>query len=197
MFRIRRRSLVIALCLSVLPLLDAWAGEPSLTVARLVARLAQSGGSSVRFSEERRLQHLTAPLFAEGTLTFEPPGTLERLVLQPKWEKMVAEGGLLTIQTNKRDLPARFLLSDYPTLDAMTTTLRSLFAGDVHVLQRLHEVMLACEGDAWLLTLIPRVAAWSEAIREVQVAGSGRSVRSITVTEAGGDILVITILGKP
>lgn len=192
----RRRSVVGVLCLGLLPSFGAWAGETSLTVARLVAQLAQNDGSSVRFSEERRLQHLTEPLFAEGTLTFEPPGTLERLMLRPKWEKVVVEGGLLTIQANKRDEPTKLLLSDYPALDAMTTTLRSLFAGEADALQRLHEATLVSEGDAWSLTLIPRAAAWREAVREIQVTGSGRSVLSITVTEVSGDASVITILGK-
>ncbi len=197
---------MVALCLGIPATGAAWlsasiwanagAGEPPLTVERLVTALTEDREVTVRFSEERRLHYLTEPIVFEGTLTFNPPDYMERLVLRPKWEKIVVEGGLLTIQTNKRDLPTRLLLSDVPALDAMVTTLQSLFAGDNDALRRLHDATLKAEGNAWSLTLIPRSAAWREAVRTVTVEGFEHRVRSITVIEAGGDSSTITILDR-
>lgn len=202
MSRTRRLSLLIALCLGISSTGGAWssagvwAGEPPLTVERLVTALMEDREVTVRFLEERRLEFLTEPIVFEGTLTFNPPDYMERLVLRPRWEKIVVEGGLLTVQANKRDLPTRLLLSDLPALDAMITTLRSLFAGDPDALQRLHEATLTADGDDWSLKLLPRAAAWREAVQTVTVEGTEHSVRSITVTEAGGDSSTIIILGK-
>lgn len=196
MSRTRPLSLLIALCLGILASADAWADESAVTLESLVAGLAENRPSTVRFSEERRLQILTEPLVSEGTLTFKAPDRMERLVLRPKWERIVVEGGLLTIEANKRDLPTRLLLSDIPALDALMATLRSLFAGDADALLRFHEASLTSDGDSWALKLIPRDAVWKEAVREVTVEGTGHSVRSIAVNEAGGDSSTITILGE-
>ena len=192
----RRPSLGVALGLCLLALQGAQAEEPALTVEHLVARFALRQETSMTFTEERHLQHLTEPLVSEGRLTFKPPRYLEQLVLQPKWTRVTFDGDLLIVQENEWEAPVRLSLSDYPALEAMTVTLRALLSGNAVALQRHHEVRLSGEDAAWSMQLIPRAKAWIEVVREVLIVGSGRDISSITLTEADGDRSVTTIHGK-
>ncbi len=161
-----------------------------------MAGFAQKQETSVAFTEERHLQHLTEPLVSKGQLTFKPPEYLEQLVLQPKWTRVIFDGELLIVQENEWEAPVRLALSDYPALEAMTVTLRALLSGNAAVLQHHHQVLLSGEDAAWTLRLIPRVKTWGEAVREVLIEGSGRDISSITLTEVGGDRSVTTIHGE-
>ena len=195
-FRKTRPSLIALALVSACFASPSVAQDPALSVPQLVAALAQGNNSTVRFSEERRLQYLTESLIVQGTLTFKPPNHLERLVLQPRWERMLITGDLLTIEKNATDPPTRVLLADYPVLDARVSSLRSLFSGDLEALQSLFEVSLDTQDEIWLLYLAPLPEPLKEAVREIQIGGSGDQVLSITVIESGGDVSVISILGR-
>lgn len=166
-------------------------------MTELIAELAQNSGSTVRFSEERRLQYLTEPLFAKGTLSFTPPGRLERQVLSPGRERMTVEGDLLTIEANPKDPPVRVLLSDYPALEAFITALRALLAGDRPTLEHIYAIALAGTEASWRLRLIPKSEQLRDKVREIHISGRAGAIRSIEVIEAGGDRSITTITGSP
>jgi len=172
------------------------ASQTPWSLSRLTAALAQDVGSTVRFSEERQLQYLTEPLFLEGTLTFKPPGYLERQVVQPKWQRMIIDGDLVSIEENWKDPPIRVLLSDYPALEAFVAALRSILAGDQRSLERTYATALEGTEDAWLLSLTPRPQHLRDAVSEVRITGAGGNIQSIEIMESEGDRTIITIHGK-
>jgi outer membrane lipoprotein-sorting protein len=162
-----------------------------------MAGLAQDSASTVGFSEVRRLNYLTEPLHLEGTLTFEPPARLERLVLRPTRERMIVDGDVLTIEASRNTPPARVLLSDHPALDGFITALRSVLAGDQGTLERIYAIELEGGEAAWSLRLTPKSERMREAVSEVRIAGAGREITTVEVIETGGDRSVITIRGIP
>lgn len=192
----RNLSATFILLLFLLSPHSELASQTPWSLSRLTAALAQDVGSTVRFSEERQLQYLTEPLFLEGTLTFKPPGYLERQVVQPKWQRMIIDGDLVTIEENWKDPPIRVLLSDYPALEAFVSALRSILAGDQRSLERTYATALEGTEDAWLLSLTPRPQQLRDAVSEVRITGAGGNIQSIEVMEAGGDRSIITIHGK-
>ncbi len=173
------------------------ADEPAWTLSRLIAGLAQDSASTVGFSEVRRLQYLTEPLFLEGTLTFVPPARLERLVLRPIRERMIVDGDVLTIEASRTTLPARVLLSDHPALDGFITALRSVLAGDQGTLERIYTIALEGGEASWSLRLTPKPERLRAAVSEVRIGGTGREITTVEVIETGGDRSVITIRGTP
>jgi outer membrane lipoprotein-sorting protein len=172
------------------------AAEGPLSLPRLIAGLARETSTTVRFSEERRLQYLTEPLFLEGTLSFEPPGRLEKQVLRPKREKMIVDGNLLIIESNRENPPVRVLLSDHPVLDAFVIAFRAILKGDHETLERIYTTALEGGEAAWLLRLTPRARQLREAVSEVRIAGGTTEITSIEVIEVDGDRSIYTISGK-
>ncbi len=139
---------------------------------------------------------MTEPLFLEGTLSYAPPGRLEKLVLRPKWERMIVDGDLLTIEHSPDKPPIRVLLSDHPTLAALITALRAVLAGDQGALEHIYATALEGTEDSWLLRLTPRSRKLREAVSEVHIAGSASRIGTIEIREAGGDRSIFTISGK-
>ncbi len=177
--------------------LGARADEHSWTLSRLIAGLARDSASTMGFSEVRRLQYLTEPLYLEGTLTFQPPARLERLVLRPTRERMIVDGDVLTIEASRTTLPTRVLLSDHPALDGFITALRSVLAGDQGTLERIYTIALEGGEASWLLRLTPKSQRLRAAVSEVRIGGAGREITTVEVIETGGDRSVITIRGTP
>ena len=192
----RSLSVTFILLLFLLSSHSGLASQTPWSLSRLTAALAQDVDSTVRFSEERQLQYLTEPLFLEGTLTFKPPGYLERQVIQPEWQRMIIDGDLVTIEENWKDPPTRVLLSDYPALEAFVVALRSVLAGDQRSLERTYATALEGTEGAWLLSLTPRPQQLRDAVSEIRITGAGSNILSIEVMEAGGDRSIITIHGK-
>jgi hypothetical protein len=177
--------------------LGARADEHFWTLSRLIAGLAQDQASTMGFSEVRWLQYLTEPLYLEGTLTFQPPDRLERLVLRPIRERMIVDGDVLTIEASRIAPPARVLLSDHPALDGFITALRSVLTGDQGTLERIYTIALEGAEASWLLRLTPKSERLRAAVSEVLIGGAGREITTVEVIETGGDRSVITIRGTP
>jgi outer membrane lipoprotein-sorting protein len=173
------------------------ADEHSWTLSDLITGLAQDSPSTVGFSEVRRLQYLTEPLYLEGTLSFEPPARLERLVLRPTRERMIVDGDLLTIEASRNTMPARVMLSDHPALDGFITALRSVLAGDQKTLERIYTIELEGGEASWSLRLTPKSERLRAAVSEVRIDGAGHEIATVEVIETGGDRSMITISKTP
>lgn len=187
----------LLLCFALLLPLCARAEEPPYSLSELLEGLARHVSGTVSFSEVRHLSYLTEPLNLEGTLTFEPPARLERLVRSPTRERMVFDGDVLTIHASRTTPPARALLSDYPALDGFITALRAVLAGDQDTLDRIYETSLRGSEASWSLHLAPRPEPLRAALREVNIEGAAHRITRVEVLEAGGDRSTITLHEPP
>jgi hypothetical protein len=163
----------------------------------LLATLATRAEGHARFSETRTLKIVTTPLKSSGRLSFRRPGILEKQVVTPRKETLRVDGERLTIEDGSADSPRTVHLPDHPPLLAAIESIRAPLTGNADTLRRLFTATLGGSERHWVLTLVPRDAAYAEIVRIVYVHGSGARVDAIRIDEASGDRSVITIEPDP
>ena len=178
-----------------------WAADPaparSWNIDTLLGALAARAEGTARFSEIRTLKIVTTPLKSSGRLSFRRPDILEKQVLVPREETLRIDGERLTIEDGSADSPRTVHLPDHPPLLAAIESIRAPLTGNAETLRRLFTATLGGSERHWVLTLVPRDAAYAEIVRIVYVHGSGPLVDSIRIDEANGDRSVITIEPEP
>jgi hypothetical protein len=159
---------------------------------RIMRALATQPAGSVRFVESRTSALLREPIRAEGTLAHGPGGRLEKHTLKPREERLVVEGGTVTVERPDR---GRFSmrLADQPGVQALIDGLRGTLAGDLAALQRHYRIELQGGFDEWRLFLLPRDAQMAELVTDVRIAGHRGEVREVEIREASGDRSVLTL----
>ncbi len=183
---LRRVALAWALCVA----LAGGAGAAS-DLERIMRALAAQPAGSVRFVESRTSALLREPIRAEGTLAHGPAGRLEKHTVKPREERLVVEGGAVTVERADRRFSMR--LADQPGVQALIEGLRSTLAGDLAALQRHYRVELQGGFDDWRLFLLPRDAQMAELVSDVRIAGRGGEVREVEIREASGDRATLTL----
>jgi hypothetical protein len=174
---------------AALALLLAGAALPALAVAfelpELMALLAQRKGGETRFTEERSVSGLDAPLRASGTLSFAAPDRFARHTLQPRAESMEVQGNQVTLRRGSR--VQQMQLDAVPELAALADAMRGTLTGDARMLQRSFRVELAGSAVKWQLTLTPLDRKLSTYIRTLEIGGQQADVRSIDLRLPSGD----------
>ncbi len=181
----RRAVLAAALALGVAPRAFAAAGAPAFDLAALMARLAAQRHGAARFTEQRFVQGIDAPLLSSGLLGHAAPDRLVRRTLVPRAESFAVEGNTLTLTRGGRSRSVA--LDSVPELVAVVEALRGTLAGDAAVLQRHFRSAVAGSADAWTLELTPLDAQLAAQVRLVRIAGSGGDLRSVEMRYTGGD----------
>jgi hypothetical protein len=179
----------------------SWAADPTATrtwnLDTLLGILATRAEGTARFTEIRTLKIVTAPLKSSGRLSFRRPDMLEKQVLAPHEETLRIEGERLIIEDGSADSPRTVHLPDHPPLLAAIESIRAPLTGNAETLRRLFTTTLGGSDRHWVLTLVPRDAAYAEIVRIVYVHGSGSRIDSIRIDEANGDRSEITIEPEP
>lgn len=139
-----------------------------------------------RFTEEKRFAALDRPVVVAGELSYRRPGVLEKLTLQPRFERLTIDGDSLTV-VDGGGATRRIDLGDQPELRGLTDAMRATLAGDVSTLQRSFRVSLAGSLPAWRLTLVPTSASVARLVEIVRIEGIGNRLTQIETIQANGD----------
>ena len=184
-------ALLFTLFMAFFPAFSASA-QQAWDLPQLMAALAQAPSHESRFTEKKTVSLLKEPVESNGILLFRRPDHLEKHVLLPKDETIIADGDELTWQdASGRSRSMR--LSRNPSLAALAGGIRATLAGDLGALQKVFEVKLDGGQKQWTLTLTPTDAAMQRKISGLRIEGSGSRVDTVEVQEKNGDRSLMTI----
>lgn len=163
----------------------------AFTLADLMALLARQGAGEARFTEQRYVQGIDAPLASSGTLSFAAPDRLTRRTLAPRAESFEVAGNTLAMTRGGRSRTVA--LDSAPELAAVIEALRGTLTGNAAALQRQFDSRLAGSADGWTLDLTPLDARLAAQVQGLRIGGRQAEVRSVEMRYAGGDRSVMTI----
>jgi hypothetical protein len=144
---------------------------------------------------ERRMSSLySRPLESKGTLSYKPPGTLEKLTTSPIRERVTVAADLITIQSGDSAAVKVIKLEGQPNLQAFTKGLRAVMAGEIKPIRQYFDPLMTGSFAQWNLKLVPIDSALKRALKQIIVTGQGAQVRVIETTELGGDVNELTLL---
>ena len=178
------------------------AGQPSQCRAPVSAELQSRtygarrpihASAEAPFTEERESGLLSEKLQLEGTLIWRAPDYLEKLVLKPRPERFVVDGGQLTIDYGQRK-PREIRLDDYAPLRAMVEAFRAAFGGDRITLERYFRLSLAGDAHNWRLRLEPRDPRLAERVAALVLGGRNAQLLTIETLERNGDRALMRLL---
>lgn len=181
------RPLAALLARGVLALALAAAALPAraLGLDELMSLLARQRSGEARFTEQRHVAGLDAPLASSGTLSFEAPDRLARRVLEPRPESFVVDGNTVTLTRAGRTRTVA--LDSVPELAAVIEAMRGTLTGNGAALQRHFRARVEGGADAWTLALEPLSLDLTSHVRAVTITGRRGEVRGVEMQYAGGD----------
>jgi hypothetical protein len=164
---------------------------PALTLDSLMGLLVQRRSGEAKFTEERTVSGLDAPLRASGLLTFSAPDRFARFTQQPRVESMEIDGNRVLLKRGSRS--RTILLDAVPELTLLAEALRGTLSGDAPALQRHFRVEVGGTPGRWVLGLTPLDARLAGQVSRLEIAGENADVRSIELRLAGGDKSVMKL----
>jgi len=162
-------------------------------LAALMHALSARTHAEAKFVERKYLKVLEEPLQTSGRLIYVAPDRLEKLTLKPKRELLLVSGDMVSIERAGEREPRALRLHDYPALWGFIDSIRGTLAGDLDALQRFYAVELEGSAERWELLLTPRVQVMRSVVKRIVIRGTQERVRSIEVTEAGGDRSIMQV----
>lgn len=158
---------------------------------RLMASLAQTRYSHARFTETKNIAMLEQPVESSGELFYSAPDRLEKRTLKPRYETLLVEGGILTMERGRKRY--RLNLQDYPELAAFIDSIRGTLSGDRRALERNYRLSLDGNAAQWSLLLLPIQSNMLAVVKQIRVKGMRDQVRSIEITQTDGDSALMLI----
>ena len=183
--RCRRALAALAWALAAGLLLPPAASAAPWDLAALMGRLAARKSGEASFQETKTLAMLDAPIRSSGILRFAAPDMLEMQTLEPTRQRLLVRGRQVSVEVAGRS--QSFDLDRNPAVGALVEGIRATLDGDLAGLQRGYHTRLQGEQGRWTLVLVPRLPAARARVSEIDLSGSGASVRSIAVFQADGD----------
>ena len=193
--------------LAALAGLVACAGAHALDLPELMGLLAHHPSGQARFTEQRFVKGLDAPLLSSGVLEFQAPDRFSRHTLEPRDESVRVEGNTVTISRGGRS--RTLALDAAPEAVVAIEAVRATLTGDGAVLQKWFRVSVAGEPARWSMELVPQDAksagppqiSWTEATGSVagpdtlivSVAPSSRASRSREGTRSTAMMVVAPV----
>lgn len=157
----------------------------------LMGLLAQHRSGEARFTEQREVANLDAPLTSSGTLSFEAPDRFVRRTLQPRVETMAVEGNTLTLTRGGKS--RQFTLDAAPEAVAIVEAVRGTLTGNAAALQRHFRTRLSGPAERWSLLLEPLDTRLAHQVREIRLDGQRGELRGVTVEMRDGDRSVMQV----
>ncbi len=158
----------------------------------LMSRLEEKGTYRATFHQTKHLDALEEPLVLKGSLLYEPPDHLKKVVTQPHEKIYEIRGDRLTIATPEEDT-RRLTITDHPLLQTFVATMRGILSGDLGALEEDYHLQLQGGPDQWSLRLRPKDSQIGEKIKRVVVRGREGSVLSVKTVEPNGDYSLLEI----
>jgi len=157
----------------------------ALDLAELMTLLAQVRSGEARFTEQRTVQGLDAPLVSSGTLSFAAPDRFSRHTLKPRPESMVVEGNMVTLTRSGRTRTV--VLDAIPEVEAIVEAVRGTLTGNAGSLQQHFRTAVAGNAEQWTLELRPIEPRLQVLLASVHIVGRGSLLRSVEMRMADGD----------
>lgn len=198
----RRPGLVLLLLAALLPLqAAAQATAAQATAARawdvdqLMALLARVRSGEARFTEQREVKGLEAPLVSSGTLSFTAPDRFARRTLHPRPESMEVDGRIVTLQRGGR---SRSLVVDAsPEIEAIVEAMRGTLTGNAQSLRQHFKLVLSGSAEQWTLELLPLEPRLQVMLERVRISGRRAELSTVEMLLAGGDRSLMKIEPVP
>lgn len=182
----------VALC--VLLWLPASGQAASWGLDQLMSELARTRYSHARFTEKKSIAILDQPVESSGELFYSAPDRLEKRTLKPRYETMLVEGNVLTIERGRKR--HRLQLQDYPELAAFIDSIRGTLSGDRRALERNYRLSLDGSVAQWSLQLLPLQPKMLAVVQQIRVKGARDQIRSIEIRQTDGDSALM-LIDKP
>lgn len=157
----------------------------ALEVPELMALLAQKRSGEARFTEQREVKGLDAPLASSGTLSFAAPDRFTRKTTAPRAESMVVEGNIVTLTRNGRT--RSMALDASPEMEAIVEAVRGTLTGNATSLQQHFKLSLAGTPEQWTLELRPATPRLAVMLDSVRIGGKRSELRTVEMRLADGD----------
>jgi len=183
--RALRAGALLALAISAQALGAEW------NVAQLFDMLSRSSPAKATFHERKYLALLDRPLDSTGELAFTPPDRLEKRTLEPKPERLVAEGDVVTLERGGKRYS--IALREQPAVAVLIESLRGTLAGNLLAVTRTFSVALEGSSQGWRIVLRPLDPESSKLVTRIEVSGAQAQVRTVEIHQSDGDRSVMTI----
>jgi Outer membrane lipoprotein carrier protein LolA-like len=172
-------------------LMLAWLCAASSDLDAVMGLLAMRRHGRVEFIEQQFLAILDHPLESSGELRYDAPDHLEKHTLLPKSERLVLDGGVLTVERGGR----RHVLDmhRYPQIQPFVESIRATLAGDRSALEKVFHVEFDGSVERWSLSLVPVDQHLKQAVTQVQIDGSRDQLLKIEIRQADGDRSLMTL----
>lgn len=170
--------------LAALLLLAAGAAQ-AIELPELMALLAGKRSGEARFTEQRVVQGLDAPLSSSGTLAFAAPDRFTRTTLQPRPERMEVVGNIVTLTRSGRT--RSMALDASPEMEAIVESVRGTLTGNAQSLRQHFTIGVQGSAEQWTLELKPLTPRLQVMLAGVRIAGRGSELRSVEMRMADGD----------
>lgn len=168
------------------------AAAPEWDLQTLMGRLGERDTYRATFHQTKHLDALEEPLILKGSLLYERPGHLKKVVTQPHEKIYDIRGETLTIASPEEDT-RRLTITDHPLLQTFVATMRGILSGDLETLKRDYRLQLEGSSDQWSLRLRPKGSEIGKKIKRVVVHGREGSVLSVKTVETNGDYSLLKI----
>ncbi len=160
-------------------------------LADLLSRFAKVQSLKARFSEEKHMALLAAPLRSRGRLYYAKPKLLARHTESPHKSSLVLRGDKLTFGDEKRQETME--LAAQPAVRILVDTFVSVLAGDGASLEKLAKLELESGPDgAFQIRVAPKDPAVLKIVRSMSFAGKGAELTRMELLDANGDRTVTT-----
>ncbi len=187
--RSRLRSLAAPLVVMVAALFALPAH--ALDLPELMALLAQKRSGEARFTEQREVKGLEAPLASSGMLSFAAPDRFTRRTTAPRPESMVVEGNIVTLTRNGRS--RSLALDASPEMEAIVEAVRGTLTGNATSLQQHFKLAIAGTPEQWTLELKPATPRLAVMLDSIRIAGKRSELHTVEMRLADGDRSVMQI----
>jgi outer membrane lipoprotein-sorting protein len=169
----------------------AAAPAAALELAELMSQLSQVRSGEARFTEQRLVKGLDAPLVSSGTLSFSAPDRFTRKTLAPRPESMAVEGKIVTLNRNGRS--RSLVLDAAPEMEAIVESVRGTLTGNAQSLQQHFKVSVSGTLEQWTLELLPIEPRLQVMLASVRISGRRTELRTVEMRMADGDRSVMQI----
>lgn len=188
-----RRQALLALGTVLVPGTVVFTGAlPSARASTVPARLRELLGAfrkcpglEARFSEEKTIALLAAPLKSSGKVYFYPPKSLARIVEKPRRSHLVLKGAKIIVREDKDRREIDF--SDKPALRGLIGSLLHILTGDEERLAADYHVHFEEDSAGWRLELKPKPESLRKLVSGLSFSGRELKLLDLRVKEASGD----------
>ncbi|MDT7836742.1 outer membrane lipoprotein carrier protein LolA [Aquabacterium sp. OR-4] len=171
--------------------LAAAAPARALELDELMNLLSQTRGGQARFTEERQVKGLDAPLTSSGLLSFAAPDRFTRQTLQPRPETLAVQGKIITISRSGRT--RSLVLDAIPEMEAIVEAVRGTLTGNGATLRQHFRTTVSGQPELWTLELVPLEPRLQVMLSQVRISGRRAELRSVEMRMADGDRSVMQV----